>query len=127
MIVCTDLAALGWMDVAPGQRFVCTAHQDQITEQLRSTSNVPCREVSVSFDEGRFTLECKMGITVRAVGVVTTEACQLDVVIVEGTVGFADAAQLMVDALLPNLSSEGVCLDRVVIDEGEVELAGYGR
>lgn len=126
-VVCTDLGALGSMDIAPGQRFVCTAHQDQITEQLRTVPNVPCRKVSIGFDDGRFALECTMAIPVRTVGVVRTEACQLDVVIVEGTFGFAEAAQLMVDALLPNLPSEGVCFDRVAIDDGQMELAGYGR
>jgi len=126
-VVCTDLGALGSMDIAPGQRFVCTAHQDRITEQLRSLPNVPCSDVSIGFDDGRFTLECKMGILVRAVGVVRTEECQLEVVIVEGTFGFAEAAQLMVDALLPNLPSEGVCFDGVAIDDGQMRLAGYGR
>jgi hypothetical protein len=115
------------MDIAPGQRFVCTTHQDRITEQLRSVPNVPCSEVSIGFDDGRFAIECRMGIPVRAVGVVRAEACQLDVVIVEGTFGFAEAAQLMVDALLPNLPSDAVCFDHVAMDDGQMELAGYGR
>lgn len=115
------------MAIAPGQRFVCTAHQDWINEQLGEVPNMPCSEASVAFDDGLFTFECKMRIRVKAVGTVQTKECELDVVIVEGTLGFAEAAQLMIDVLLPNLPSEGVCFDRVELDDGQMELAGYGQ
>ena len=126
-VVCTDFSALGTMSIAQGQRFVCTTHQDRITEQLRNVPNLPCSEVSVGFDDERFTFECKMRIMVRAVGAAKAKDCQLDIEIREGTLAFAEAAQLMIDALLPNLPSERVCFDRVEIDDGQMELAGYGR
>jgi hypothetical protein len=123
----TDFAALGWTEIAPGQRFVCTSDQDRVTEQLSNLPNMPCSETSIDFDDGMFTFRCTMSIPVQAVGMIQVKDCQLDVVIVEGTFGFADAAQLMVDVLLPNLPSEGICFDRVAIDDGQMELAGYGR
>jgi hypothetical protein len=115
------------MNIAQGQRFWCTSYQDQINEQIRSAPDMPCSEVAITLDNGQFTFECKMGIKIRASGTVTVDNCQLDVQITEGTIGVSEVFQLVIKQLLPNLPYEKVCFDQIVIDDGQMELAGYGR
>jgi hypothetical protein len=115
------------MSIAPGQRFKCTAHQDQINEQLWNVPDMPCSEASITLDDGRFTFDCKMGIKIRASGTVTVDDCQLDIEITEGTIGVSEVFQLLIDQLLPNLPYEKVCFDRIAIDDGQMEFAGYGH
>lgn len=126
-IVCTDLAALGYIPIAQGQRFRCTAYQDQLNEQLRDVQDLPCSDISIALDDEQFTFTCQVGIEIKGSGVVQVNNCQVDIQITEGTIGFAEALQLLVDNLLPKLPYEELCFDQVAIDDGQMELAGYGR
>ena len=88
---------------------------------------MPCSEVSITFDDGQFTFECKMAITIKASGTVTVDNCQLNVQITEGMIGVTEVFQLMINQMLPNLPYDKVCFDQIAIDDGQMELAGYGR
>ena len=42
-------------------------------------------------------------------------------------VRLAEAVQILINMLLPKLPYEKVCFDQITIDDGQMELGGYGR
>jgi hypothetical protein len=126
-IVCDDLGALTEMDIAPGQPFECTTHQDAITEELRGIPEVPCREVSVLFEEGQFSFICEGRLKVTVTGRITARECQIDVEITGGTPGLSGAMQILIDTLLSYFPYEKLCFERAELTDGELIVSGYGR
>jgi hypothetical protein len=126
-IVCNDLSALTEMDIAPGQPFECTTHQDTITEELRSVPEVPCGDVSILFDGGQFSFICEGRLTVTVTGTIAAQECQIDVQITGGTPGVGGAMQILIDTLLNYFPYDKLCFERADLADGELIVGGYGR
>ena len=126
-IVCNDLGALTEMDIAPGQPFECTTHQDMITEELRGIPEVPCRDVAVLFGEGQFSFVCEGRLKVTVIGRITAKDCQIDVEITGGTPGLGGAMQVLIDTLLKYFPYDRLCFERAELADGELIVSGYGR
>lgn len=126
-IVCNDLGALVEMDIAPGQPFECTTHQDAITEELRRIPEVPCRDVSVLFEAGQFSFICEGRLRVTVTGRIAAKECQIDVEITGGTPGLGGAMQILIDALLKYFPYEKLCFERAELADGKLAVSGYGR
>ena len=115
------------MEIAPGQPFECTTHQDTITEYLQSVPEVPCRNVSVIFEEGQFSFICEGQIKVTIMGTIKAQDCQIKVDITGGTPGVGGAMQILIDALLRYFPYEKLCFERAELVDGELIVSGYGR
>jgi hypothetical protein len=126
-IVCNDLGALTEMDIAPGQPFECTTHQDTITEELRGIPEVPCRDVSVLFEDGQFSFICEGRLKVTVTGSIKAKECQIEVEITGGTPGLGGAMQVLIDTLLRYFPYEKLCFERAELADGELIVGGYGR
>ncbi len=126
-IVCNDLGALTEMDIAPGQPFECTTHQDTITEDLRSVPGIPCGNVSVLFEDGQFSFICEGRVTVTVTGTIAASDCQIDVQITGGTPGVGGAMQILIDSLLKYFPYDKLCFERAELADGELIVGGYGR
>ena len=126
-IACDDLGALTWIEIAPGQRFECTTHQDTITEELRNIPEVPCGDVLVLFEDGQFSFICKGRMTVTVKGAIAAQDCQIDVQITGGTPGVGGAMQVLIDTLLNYFPYEKLCFERAELVDGELIVSGYGR
>ena len=126
-IVCNDLGVLTEMDIAPGQPFECTAHQDTITEELRTIPEVPCGDVSILFENGQFSFVCEGRLTVTVTGTVAAQECQINVQITGGTPGVGGAMQILIDTLLNYFPYDKLCFERAELADGELIVGGYGR
>jgi hypothetical protein len=127
-VVCDDLTALGRIALAPGQAFVCTIGQDQLTEQLEARPENPCAETSVTFaDNGQVVVTCRMGLTLRATAVVEVSGCRMDLRILSGTFGFAQLVQGLIDENEALMPYDRVCIDDAEVSEGQITVWGHRR
>jgi hypothetical protein len=125
-IVCNDIAMLTWIEIAPGQRFECTTHQDTIVEQMKSVEQVPCEEVSVVFEDGRFSFTCKSRVNVTVKGSIAAHECELKVDIEGGLVG-GGLMEVLIRTLLKNLPYDKICIEEAELTDGKFRVRGYGR
>jgi hypothetical protein len=127
-VVCNDLTALGRITLAPGQAFVCTIDEQQLTEQLDARPENPCADTNVAFrDDGRVYVTCRMGLTMRATGVVEVDDCRMDLRIISGTFGFAQLIQGLIDQNEAFMPYNRICIDDAEVSEGQITVWGHGR
>jgi hypothetical protein len=126
-IICDDLSVLSWIEMAPGQRFECTTHQDTITGYLQDIPEVPCGNVSILLEEGQFSFVCEGRVTVTVKGTIEAQDCQIDVEITGGTPGVGGAMQVLIDTLLNYFPQDKLCFERAELADGELIVSGYGR
>jgi hypothetical protein len=127
-VVCDDLTALGRISLAPGQAFVCTIDQEQLTEQLEARPENPCADTSVTFrDDDQVYVTCRMGLTLRATGIVEVSSCRMDLRIISGTFGFAQLIQGLIDENEALVPYDRICIDDAEVSEGQIAVCGHRR
>ena len=126
--VCDDLTALGQIVLAPGQAFVCTIDQDQLTEQLEERPENPCADTNVTFrDDGQVYVTCRMGLTLRATGSVEVGNCRMNLRVISGTFGFAQIVQRLIDENATLMPYDRICIDDAQVSEGQITIWGHRR
>jgi hypothetical protein len=128
-VVCNDLDALQRMTLLPGQAFVCTFSEQQLTASLRDRPENPCADASVTLTEdGQLRMTCHMGFLVmRATGVVEARNCRMEFRVVSGTAGFAQLVQQLIEQNLAWIPYDRVCIEDAEVSEGQMTIAGHGR
>ena len=128
-VVCNDLEAIQRMTLLPGQTFVCTFSEQQLTAQLRDRPENPCADTSVILTEdGQVRVTCRMGFfPMRATGVVTARNCRMEFRVVSGTVGFTQLVQRLIEEHQTWMPYDRVCIDDVEVSAGQIIIQGYGR
>ncbi len=127
-VVCDDLTALGRIALAPGQEFVCTIDQEQLTEQLEARPENPCADTNVTFrDDGRVYVSCRMGLNLRATGMVAVSNCRMDLRVISGTFGFAQLIQGLIDENEALMPYDRICIDDAEVREGQITVWGHRR
>jgi len=117
---------LTWIEIAPGQRFECTTHQDAIVEQMKNVEQVPCEDVLVVFGDGRFSFTCKSRVSITVKGAITAQECQLKVDLEGGLVG-GGLMEVLIRTLLKHLPYDRICIEEAELTDGEFRVRGYGR
>ncbi len=125
--VCTGLEDLATLDLAPGQRFECTVRQEALTDLANSYEESPCSETLITLDNGKIEVACWMGIKMNATLEVWSEACRIELRVVRGTMGFTQVVESMIATYFDVIRYETICVDQVVVDDGRIYIAGYGR
>ena len=125
--VCTDLDQVKQIELARGQRFGCTFTQQQLTAKLAEVPDLPCSRAQVVVADGEITLICQVLFEVRISGVLKTDGCQPSLEITSGPAGFIDALQSRADQELQRIAGESVCIDQIVIGDGQITIGGYGK
>jgi hypothetical protein len=126
--VCDDLTALGRLTLAPGQEFVCTIDQAQLTEQLEARPENPCADTNVTFrDDGLVSITCRMGLNLQATGSVEANNCRLDLRIISGTIGFARLLQRLIDENEALMPYNRICIDGAEVSAGQITVQGHRR
>jgi len=120
------MSVLAWIEIAPGQRFECTTHQDAIVKQMKSVEQVPCEDVLVVFEDGQFSFTCKSRVNITVKGAITAQECELRVDIEGGLVG-GGLMEVLIRTLLKNLPYDRICIEEAALLEGEMTVRGYGR
>jgi hypothetical protein len=116
------------LTLASGQAFSCTVTQKELVRQAEDQPELPCSSIDVQLQEGEAAVSCRIGLlTLRAVGVVEVNECQISIHIVRGTAGFVQVAQQMIDANIQRIPVGHVCVEAVEIKEGALQVRGYGR
>ena len=127
-VVCDDLTALGQIVLAPGQAFVCTIDQDQLTKQLEGRPENPCADTNVTFrDDGQVHVTCRMGLTLRATGIVEVRNCRMNLRVISGTFGFAQIVQRLIDENATLMPYDRICIDDAEVSEGQITIWGHRR
>jgi hypothetical protein len=127
-VVCDDLTALGRIVLAPGQAFVCTIDQDQLTEQLEERPENPCADTSITFrDDGQVYVTCRMGLTLRATGIVEVSNCRISLRVLSGTFGFAQLVQGLIDENEALMPYDRICIGDAQVSEGQITIRGHRR
>jgi hypothetical protein len=128
VVVCDNPAALGQIALAPGQAFVCTIDQDQLTQQLDQRPENPCSSANVTFSaDGQVDVACRIGLTLRATAVVEASNCRLNVRVVSGTFGFGQLLQRLIDENEAQVPYGQICIDDAEVSEGEITVRGHRR
>jgi hypothetical protein len=119
---------LGRIALAPGQAFVCTIDQDQLTEQLEERPENPCADTNVTFrNDGQVYVTCRMGLTLRATGIVEVSNCRMNLRVTSGTIGFAQLVQGLIDENEALMPYDRICIDEAEVSEGQVTIWGHRR
>jgi uridine kinase len=126
-IVCAGLDDMATLDPAPGQRFECTVRQETLTDLANDYEESPCSETLITLDDGKIEVACWMGIKMSATLEAWSEACRIELRVVKGTMGFTQAVESLIATYFDVIRYDTVCVDQLVIDDGEVYVAGYGR
>jgi hypothetical protein len=126
-IVCNDLDQVDELTVAPGQRFKCTVHQDQITQELDAVPDLPCSNIDVTLDNGQIEVICQVFFQVRIAAAVQAKDCWVDVKVTEGPMGLVSEIEDMIQTELARAPKDEVCIEEIAIDDGQMTVSGYGR
>jgi hypothetical protein len=127
-VVCNDLTTLGRIRLAPGQAFVCTISQDQLTEQLDARPENPCSSTDVTFSgDGQVHVTCRMGLTLRATGVIEASDCRMDLRVTSSTFGFGQILQALIDENEVLVPYDQICVEDAKVSEGEITVWGHRR
>lgn len=127
-VACNDLTTLGQIALAPGQAFVCTIDQGQLTEQLDARPENPCSSSSVTFDaDGQIHVTCRMGLTLRATVAVEVSDCRMNLHILSSTFGLGQLLQGLIDENQGLAPYDQVCIDDAEVSEGEITVRGHRR
>jgi hypothetical protein len=125
--VCTGLQDLTTMNLAPGQRFECTVREKELTDLANSYEESPCSETRIALDDGMIEVACWMGIKMNATLQAWAEACRIELRVVKGTMGFAQAVEGLIASQFDVIRYDTICVDQLVVDDGKIYVAGYGR
>ena len=127
-VVCDDLTTLSQITLAPGQEFVCTIDEEQLTKQLEARPENPCADTEVSFrDDGLVHVSCRIGLNLRATGIVEVSNCRMDLRIISGTFGFAQLIQGLIDENEVFMPYDQICIDDAEVSEGQIMVWGHRR
>jgi hypothetical protein len=126
-IVCTGLDDVATLDPVPGQHFECTVRQETLTDLANDYEESPCSETLITLDNGKIEVACWMGIKMSATLEAWSEACQIEIRVVKGTFGFTQVVEDLIATYFDVIRYDTVCVDQLVVDDGEVAIAGYGR
>jgi hypothetical protein len=127
-VVCDDLAALGQIALAPGQAFICTIDQGQLTEELDSRPENPCSSTDVTFGaDGQIHVTCRIGLTLQAAAVVEVNDCRMNLRIVSSTFGFGQLIQGLIDENQELVPYDQICVDDAEVGQGEITVRGHRR
>lgn len=124
---CDSLYELAGIQLAPGQTFNCTLHEEELTELANNYPDSPCSQTRFTLDDGEIGVECRMGLRMQATLVAETENCRLELEVVRGTVGFKQIVQELIATQFDVIQYDTICIDQIEIDDGAITLAGYGR
>ena len=125
--VCAGLEDLATMNLVPGQRFVCTIRQEELTDLANDYEDSPCSETRITLDNGKIEVSCWMGIKMSAILETWAEGCRIELRVTRGTVGFTQAVEGLIATYFDVIRYDSVCVEQIVIEDGGAHVAGYGR
>jgi hypothetical protein len=114
-------------ELAPGQTFQCTIHQQELTDVANSYADSPCSQVRFELDDGEIEVECRMGVRMRATLAAQVENCRVAVRVLRGTLGFRQVVQELITTQFDVIRYDSICVDQVDVDDGQLTVSGYGR
>jgi hypothetical protein len=126
--VCNSLYQLANIPkLAPGQTFQCTIKEQELTDLANNYPDSPCSETRFTLDNGEIGVECWIRLRMQATLSTSIENCRIVVRVVKGTLGFKQIVQQMIATQFNVIRYDSLCMDEVVIDDGELVVSGYGR
>ena len=124
--MCQGIEDLYGVTLAPGQRFECTIEEATLTDLANSYSESPCSSTRFQLDNGEIQVTCQMGLTMNATITAQARNCRVELEVVRGTFGFTGVVQNLIQTQFDAVRYDEVCVEEVVIDDGEVYIAGQG-
>jgi len=127
-VVCDDLTTLGQISLAPGQAFVCSIDQSQLTEELDRRPENPCSSTDVTFGaDSQVHVTCRIGLTLQATAIVEVSDCRMNLRIASSTFGFGQLLQGLIDENQELVPYDRICVDDAKVSEGEITVRGHRR
>jgi hypothetical protein len=126
--VCDSLYELANIQkLAPGQTFQCTIQQQELTDLANNYPDSPCSEARFGFDDGEIDVVCRMGLRMQATLAPKLDDCRVAIVVLDGTPGFRRIVQELITTQFNVIRYDSICVDQIVIDDGQLTVGGYGR
>lgn len=126
--VCDSVYELaGITQLAPGQTFVCTLPQQELTDLANDYPDSPCSTARFTMDDGEITLECRMGLNMQATLSPAVKDCRVAIRVLSGTLGFRQIVQELINTQFNVIRYDSICVDRLDVEDGQLIVGGYGR